>query len=85
MTIQIKGTVWFGGNTSKKIEEYYDNMQDANAAWERLYSKYEFAKCKTDIYAIKSDQDNVRPDNRYGADPYIKGQQLGHMIVGKYA
>lgn len=25
------------------------------------------------------------PSKIYGADPYIKGQQLGQMIVGKYA
>lgn len=85
MTIQFYGVIWFGGNTEKKIEEYFDNEKEAQAEWEKLYSKYENANCKTEIYAIKNEEDNVRPEKRYGASPYITGCEIGKMIIGKYA
>lgn len=85
MTIQIYGTVWFGGNTEIKIEEYFSAEKDAQAKWEKLYDKYEHSNCKAEIHAIKNESDNIRPEKRYGASPYIQGQEIGKMIIGNYA
>lgn len=85
MTIQIYGVIWFGGNSEIKIEEYFNCEEDAQAEWKRLYDKYEHTNCKTEIYAIKNESDNVRPEKRYGASPYIKGFEIGKMIIGNYA
>lgn len=85
MTIQIFGVVWFGGNTETRIEEYYNDEKEAQAAWDRLWNKYENAKCKTNIYATKNEGDNVRPETGYGKSPYINGATLGRMVTGKYA
>lgn len=85
MTIQIYALIWFGGNEEKVITDYFDNEKEAQEKWNKLFDRYEKANCKAEMYAIKNNENNVRPEKRYGASPIIKGQTIGQAVIGNYA
>lgn len=70
MTIQIYGTFYNGIETCR-IEQYFDNMDDAQKAWERAIER-----CKNcigvQLYAIKNPNDNVRASQNW-----ISGSLIG--------
>lgn len=75
MTIQIYGT-FFNGTETCRIEQYFDNMDDAQKAWERAIER-----CKNcidvQLRAIKNPNDNVRASQKYMANPWISGSLIG--------
>ena len=75
MTIQIYGT-FFDGTETRKIEQYFDNMEDAQKAWERAIERCK--KCTgVQLRAIKNPNDNVRASQKYMANPWISGSLIG--------
>lgn len=78
MTIQIFGYVNFGGNESRTICEYYNNMQDAQLAWECILDMYNKPQIHGEITVYRNEADNVRPEKRYGASQSIHGTIIGN-------
>jgi hypothetical protein len=74
MTIQIYGS-FFTGTETYPIEKYYDNLDEAQAAWDRIISRYSNA-LGGKIYAVLNPGDNVRPERGYGASIGIGGELI---------
>lgn len=75
MTIQIYG-IFYNGTETCRIEQYFDNMDDAQKAWERAIER-----CKNftgvELRAIKNPNNNVRASQKYMANPWISGSLIG--------
>lgn len=77
MTIQIYGS-FFTGTETYPIEMYYDNLDEAQAAWDRIINRYSNA-LGGKIYAVLNSGDNVRPERGYG-----KGICIGGKLINAY-
>lgn len=74
MTIQIYGS-FFTGTKTYPIEQYFDNEKEADAAWERLISRYSNCLGGT-LHMTKNPNDNVRGERGYMANIQINGQLI---------
>lgn len=79
MTIQIYGSFYTGCDTFP-IEQYFDNLKDAQEAWDSLINHY--SNCLGGkIYAILNEEDNVRPKSGYGENICIGGKIINSYVL----